>query len=235
MSDLQAMVADNLARVADQVGEAAARAGRDPDEVTLIAVSKAQDPEKLAAAAAAGHLDFGENYVQEFRTKTERFAERGLRWHFIGRLQTNKVKYLIGNVHAVHSVDRLKLGREIAKRSRAAGFTTRALAQVNVGGELSKGGFELDEAEDAIGELVGLDGLAVDGLMAVPPFLEPDEVRPYFAQLRELRDHLARSLDRPLPMLSMGMSGDFEAAIAEGATHVRVGTAIFGARAYARR
>ncbi len=234
MSDLRAMVADSLARVADQVAEAATAAGRDPSEVTLIAVSKAQDPEKLAAAAATGHVDFGENYVQEFRGKVERFAEAGLRWHFIGGLQTNKVKYLVGNVHAIHSVDRFKLGREIAKRSAASGFTTRVLAQVNVGEELSKGGFEPDEAEERIGQLAELDGIALEGLMAVPPFLDPEEVRPYFVQLRELRDRLAGSLALPLPMLSMGMSGDFEAAIAEGATHVRVGTAIFGARAHRR-
>jgi len=225
-------IAKNLEHVREQVDAAATRAGRDPAEVTLIAVSKAQDPAKLEAAATAGHLDFGENYVQEFRDKVVRFADLGIRWHFIGRIQTNKIKYLVGNVHCIHSVDRMKAAKEIAKRSRNAGLVTPILAQVNVGFEQSKGGFEPDRAQDELGPLLQLKGIRLEGLMAVPPFLDPEEVRPYFVQLRQLRDRLQDSLSHPLPCLSMGMSGDFEAAIEEGATHVRVGTSIFGARVY---
>ncbi len=223
-------IADNLAAVQDRVNEAAVRAGRDPSEVTLIAVSKAQDPAKLAAAAAAGHLDFGENYVQEYRAKVEQFADLDIRWHYIGRLQTNKIKYLVRDVHTIHTVDRMKAAREVGKRALKVGRACSVLAQVNVGWEDSKGGFDPDAAEDEIGALLGVDGLRLDGLMAIPPFLDAEEVRPYFVQMRDLRDRLQDALDHPLPVLSMGMSGDFEAAIEEGATHVRVGTAIFGQR-----
>ena len=223
-----APITDNLARTLDRISDAASRAGRDPADVTLIAVSKAQAVEKVAAAAAAGHLDFGENYVQEFRDKVARYPD--LRWHYIGRIQTNKIKYLVGNVHCIHSVDRLKAARQIGRRSVAAGIVTDVLAQVNIGWETSKGGFEPDSAEDDIGALLEVDGVRLRGLMVVPPFLDAEDVRPFFVQLRNLRDHLQRALDHPLPHLSMGMSGDFEVAIEEGATHVRVGTAIFGAR-----
>ena len=232
MNDLD--IAGNLAAVRDRVDEAAVRAGRDPAQVTLVAVSKAQDPAKLAAAAAAGHVDFGENYVQEYRAKVEQFADLDIRWHYIGRLQTNKIKYLVRDVHTIHTVDRLKAAREVGKRARAVGRTCSVLAQVNVGGEDSKGGFDPDAAEDEIGELLTVEGIQLDGLMAIPPFLAPEEVRPYFVQMRELRDRLRTALSHPLPVLSMGMSGDFEAAIEEGATHVRVGTAIFGQRIYRR-
>ena len=222
----------NLSRVREQVAAAASRCGRNPAEVTLVAVSKAQDPQKLEAAAAHGQLDFGENYVQEFRDKVVRFTDLGIRWHFIGRIQTNKIKFLVGNVHYIHSVDRMKAAKEIARRSTNAAVTTDILIQVNVGGEDTKGGFEPDRAEEEIGQILQLDGVRVRGLMAIPPFLDPEEVRPYFVQLRRLRDRLQTSLSHPLPQLSMGMSGDFEAAIEEGSTHVRVGTSIFGARTY---
>lgn len=222
----------NLSRIREQVAAAAIRSGRDPAEVTLVAVSKAQGPQKLEAAAAAGQLDFGENYVQEFRDKVVRFADLGIRWHFIGRIQTNKIKYLVGNVHCIHSVDRMKAAQQIAKRSRNASLVTDILVQVNVGGEDTKGGFEPDRAEEEIGQILQLDGVRLQGLMAIPPFLDSEAVRPYFVQLRQLRNRLQDSLSHPLPRLSMGMSGDFEAAIEEGSTHVRVGTSIFGARTY---
>jgi hypothetical protein len=223
-------IAANLAAIRERVDEAAVRAGRDPSEVTLIAVSKAQDPAKLADAAATGHVDFGENYVQEYRAKVEQFAHLDVRWHYIGRLQTNKIKYLVRDVHTIHTVDRLQAAREVGKRAVGVGRTCRVLAQVNVGWEDSKGGFEPDSAEDEIGELLTVQGLELAGLMAIPPFLDAEDVRPYFVQLRELRDRLQSSLGHPLPQLSMGMSGDFEVAIEEGATLVRVGTAIFGQR-----
>lgn len=227
-------IAANLAAVRERVDEAAVRAGREPSQVTLIAVSKAHDPAKLAAAAAAGHVDFGENYVQEYRAKVEQFADLDVRWHYIGRLQTNKIKYLVRDAYTIHTVDRLKAAREVGTRALGVGRTCRVLAQVNVGQEESKGGFEPDAAEDEIGELLTVQGLDLVGLMAIPPFLDAEDVRPYFVQLRELRDRLQASLGHPLPQLSMGMSGDFEVAIEEGATLVRVGTAIFGQRTYRR-
>ncbi len=226
-------VAEDLRTVLTRINSAAVKAGRDPGEITLVAVSKAQPVDKIQEAVEAGHLDFGENYVQEFRDKAAEFDGQGVRWHYIGRLQGNKVRSLIGHVDCIHSVDRLRIAKEVGKRSVKAGLTTRVLIQINVGQEDSKGGLVPDRAEDDLGRILELDGLDVVGLTAIPPFLDdPEQIRPYFVQLREMRDRLARSLDHPLPELSMGMSGDYEVAIAEGATLVRVGTAIFGARRY---
>ncbi len=228
-------VAGNLHRVNQRIAAAAREAGRDPGDITLIAVSKAQPFERVPLAAAAGQLDFGENYVQELLAKQAELAlgDR-VRWHFIGHLQTNKVRQLVGAVHSVHSVDRVKLAREIGRRSAASGWTTEVLIQVNVGEESTKSGLAPAEVEDELGRILEIHGIRVRGLMTVPPFLDPEEVRPHFARLRELRDRLEVAHGVRLPQLSMGMSGDFEVAIQEGATHVRVGSAIFGARA-ARR
>jgi len=226
-------IAEDLRTVLARINTAAVKAGRDPDAITLVAVSKAQPVEKIHEAAEAGHLDFGENYVQEFRDKAAEFEDQGVRWHYIGRLQGNKVKYLIGHVHCIHSVDRLRIAKEVGKRSVKAGLTTRVLIQINVGQEETKGGLSMEKAEDDMGRILQIDGIDVVGLTAIPPFLDdPEKIRPYHVQLRELRDRLQTSLGHPLPELSMGMSGDYEVAIAEGATLVRVGTAIFGARRY---
>ena len=232
MSDIGEVVASALAEVRDRVAEAARAAGRDPADVTLVAVSKAQPLERLQAAVDAGHRVFGENYVQEFLAKRPDFDLFDIRWHYIGRLQTNKVRQIIGQVHRIHSVDRVKLAKEIAKRSARAGLTTDILVQVNVGEEASKGGISPDNAERELTAVLELDHLRVHGLMCIPPFLEPEEVRPYFVELRELRERLEPALGIRLPELSMGMSGDYVAAIEEGATLVRVGSAIFGARTY---
>lgn len=232
MSDIGDVVASALADVRDRVAEAAQAAGRDPSEVTLVAVSKAQPLERLQAAVDAGHRVFGENYVQEFLGKLPDFELPDMEWHYIGRLQTNKVRQIVGQVHRIHSVDRVKLAREIDKRSGKAGITSDILVQVNVGEEASKGGISPDNAEGEFQAILELDHLRVHGLMCIPPFLEPEEVRPYFVELRELRDRLEPALGIRLPELSMGMSGDYDVAIEEGATLVRVGSAIFGARIY---
>lgn len=219
-------VAQRLAVVRGRMAAAAQAAGRPADDVVLVGASKAQPLERLRAALDAGLRDFGENYVQEWRDKADALGDAP-RWHFIGHLQRNKAKYVAGRVHLVHGVDSAALGQALAKRAGDAPI--RVLAQVNIGDEDTKSGV----APEALGALLdgldALDGLAVEGLMAVPP---PDGLvatRRRFEALRALRDQHARP-DRPLPSLSMGMSGDFPAAIACGATHVRVGTALFGAR-----
>jgi PLP dependent protein len=201
----------------------AAVRGAVPEGVTLVAVSKSQPAEAIREAYQAGQRDFGENYVQEWRDKAAALADLPeLRWHFIGSLQTNKVKYLAGKVALVHTVDREELGREIAKRWEKAGGRARVLVEVNLGGEASKGGCEPEAVPALVDALRALPALDVAGLTCIPP--PEDDPRPHFRALRELRDRLG------LRELSMGMSGDYPVAIEEGATLVRVGTAIFGER-----
>jgi PLP dependent protein len=194
-----------------------------PAGVTLVAVSKTQPAQAIREAYAAGQRDFGENYVQEWREKADLLADLpDLAWHFVGSLQTNKVKYLVGRVALVHTVDREELGREVARRWERAGVRARVLVEVNLGGESSKGGCAEADAPALVEALRQLPGLEVEGLTCIPPpELDP---RPFFAALRKLRDRLG------LRALSMGMSGDYPVAIEEGATLVRVGTAIFGER-----
>jgi len=194
-----------------------------PAAVTLVAVSKSQPAEAIREAHAAGQRDFGENYVQEWREKAEALADLpGIVWHFIGSLQTNKVKYLAGKVALVHTVDREELGREIAKRWEKAGARARVLVEVNLGGEASKGGCQAGEVPGLVERLRALPGLDVAGLTCIPP--PEEDPRRHFRALRALRDGLG------LAELSMGMSGDYPVAIEEGSTLVRVGTAIFGER-----
>lgn len=194
-----------------------------PPGVALVAVSKGQPAAAIREAHAAGQRHFGENYVQEWREKARALADLGdLSWHFIGSLQTNKVKYVIGRVVLVHTVDRLELAREISRRSAQAGATTAVLVEVNVAAEPSKAGCAVPEVPALVAAARELPGLEVRGLMCIPP--AEGDPRPHFRLLRALRDRLA------LAELSMGMSADYRAAIEEGATIVRVGTAIFGER-----
>jgi PLP dependent protein len=194
-----------------------------PAGVTLVAVSKTQPPEAVREAYAAGQRHFGENYAQEWRTKAEALADLGdLTWHFIGGLQTNKVKYLAGRVGYVHTLDRLELARELSRRSAAAGATVKVFLEVNVGGEVQKAGCAPADAPALAEAVRALPGVALVGLMCIPP--PDDDPRPHFAALRALRDRLG------LAELSMGMSADWPAAVAEGATFVRIGSALFGAR-----
>ncbi|HTI53025.1 MAG TPA: YggS family pyridoxal phosphate-dependent enzyme [Verrucomicrobiae bacterium] len=221
MLDLRA----NLGRVQEAVARACARAGRSPDHVLLIAVSKTMDVERVRLAIAAGVAALGENRVQEAKEKIEALG-RAVPWHLIGSLQTNKAKDAARLFDWIHSVDRLELAQELSRRAHGGERTLDVLLQVNLGDEPQKGGVAPAELKRLHDMVVGLPGLKVRGLMAIPPATErPEQARPYFRRLRELRDELG------LEHCSMGMSADFEVAIEEGATMVRVGTAIFGARA----
>jgi pyridoxal phosphate enzyme (YggS family) len=217
----------NLGRVQEAVARACARAGRSPDHVLLIAVSKTVDAERVRLAVAAGVAALGENRVQEAREKIEALG-RPVPWHLIGSLQTNKAKEAARLFDWIHSVDRLELAQELSRRAHGAQRTLDILLQVNLGDEPQKGGVAPAELRRLCDAVAGLPALRVGGLMAIPPAAPtPEETRPYFRTLRELRDSLG------LEHLSMGMSADYEVAIEEGATMVRVGTAIFGPRASA--
>lgn len=227
-------IADNLRDIQDRIRAAAVRAGRDPGAVSLVAVSKTQPAEAVAATLEAGQLVFGENYVQEFTDKARQLPGR-VQWHFIGSLQTNKVKYLAGLTTLIHSVDRISLAQEINRQWEKSGGVCDILLQVNISGEETKSGTTAAGAIALARQAAALPNLRVRGLMTMPPFFdEPERARPYFRELKRLADTI-RAEDIPgvsMEELSMGMSGDFEVAIEEGATLVRVGTAIFGERHY---
>jgi hypothetical protein len=194
-----------------------------PAGVTLVAVSKTRSPGEIREAHAAGQRDFGENYAQEWREKAEALSDLpGLRWHFIGGLQTNKVKYLAGRVAAIHTVDRIELASEISRRFGAKGATARVFLEVNAGGEETKSGCAPADAPALAAAVRALPAIELAGLMCIPP--PQDDPRPHFRALRALRDRLG------LAELSMGMSADWRIAIEEGSTCVRIGTAIFGER-----
>jgi len=226
-------VAGSLRSVKERIREAASRAGRPADDIQLVAVTKGVEPARIVEAIIAGHLAFGENYAQEFRLKKEligRTVDEDVEWHFIGRLQRNKVKYLVGEVGLIHSLDSLSVAREIEKKAAAMGIRVPVLIEVDTGGEKTKGGVKIDDVGGFVESLAECGSIEVRGLMTMPPYFDdPGRARPYFAALRELRDRLAAEYSG-LMELSMGMSGDFEAAIEEGATIVRVGSAIFGPR-----
>jgi PLP dependent protein len=223
-------IAERIGALRARLAGACARAGRDPAEVTLIAVAKRHAPAAIEEAAAAGVVDIGESYAQELASKQAAVRDPGaIRWHFVGRLQRNKVKQVIGRVALVHAVDSERLAAEIDRRAREAALVQPVLLAVNLGGEEQKSGVAPDRAEALAGAIGGLAGVELRGLMTMPPPGDPERIRVHFRALRELRDRLA-SADRPLPDLSIGMSGDLEVAVEEGATLVRVGTAIFGPR-----
>ncbi|CAN5888758.1 YggS family pyridoxal phosphate-dependent enzyme [soil metagenome] len=220
-------IAENWAHIRGRVDAACARAKRSPSDVTLIAVSKVQPASAIREAYAAGARAFGENYAQELTTKRAELEDLAdLQWHFIGRLQRNKAKFVAGNVALVHAVDTVDVAEALGKRAAQA-----VLLAVNVADEATKGGTTSDGAVALARSIAALPGISLQGLMTMPPPSEdPDAARPVFTHLAQLRDRIADALGTPLPVLSMGMSGDFEVAIECGATHVRVGTAIFGAR-----
>jgi pyridoxal phosphate enzyme (YggS family) len=223
-------VGERLAQVRARVAEAAKACGRDPESVALIAVSKTKPAEAIREAYAAGQRAFGENYAQELVAKAAELADlTGLEWHFIGHLQSNKARQVVVPAHLVHTVDSPSLARELGKRAIAAGVAPRAvLLEVNVGGEAQKHGVAPGDLKELVEAVVAEEGLALRGLMTVPPDGGPEVARRVFETLVTLRSlHGGAAL---LPELSMGMSGDLEAAVACGATMVRVGTAIFGGR-----
>lgn len=238
------MIANNLQEIRNRIAAAARRAGRDASDVTLVAVSKGQPVERIAEAIAAGQRDFGENYAQEMLAHvganlvfapaaSGRIQDSPLQWHFIGHLQRNKVKQIIGHSALIHSVDSPELVLEIDKRAAASEKIQPVLIELNLHGESSKTGLAPDRAEMLVSEMNRLPHVDLKGLMTIPPATEDaEEARASFRLLREIRDALNRKnvYKRPLAGLSMGMTHDFEIAIEEGATIVRVGTGIFGER-----
>ncbi len=225
-------VAENLAAVRAAVFDACLRSHREIGSVNLIAVSKTFGSEVIRAAIRCGQMHFGESKLQEAEPKIQELPA-SLHWHFIGRLQRNKVRKILPLFGVIHSVDSIKLATYTNEVAREIGLDPEAFLQVNIGGELSKGGVEPEEIEVAMESLLKLDRLGIVGLMCVPPPVDdPELARGWFAALREMRDALELKFGVILPSLSMGMSHDFEVAIEEGSTHVRVGSAIFGNRAY---
>lgn len=228
------MVQDNYRQIDARVADACRRAGRSRDEVTLVAVSKTKPEERIRELMDIGVRDFGENKVQDLCRKMEDIPG-DIRWHFIGGLQRNKVKYLVGSpVWLIHSVDSYRLAETIQKEAEKKQVTVPILLEINIGGEESKGGVAPEDAEELLRQAAALDRIRIKGLMTVAPPGHEEENRPYFRRMRELRDQLA-VLNLPgveMKELSMGMTDDFETAISEGATIVRVGTAIFGQRSY---
>lgn len=222
--------AENLDSIQQRIRAACVRAGRDENSVTLLAVSKTHPPETIREAVDAGQLLFGENKIQEAKAKIPLSPGRA-RWHFIGHLQSNKVRDAVALFDMIQGVDSLDIAREISKRAEQAAKTMPVLLEVNVAGEGSKFGYAPEKVLAELNELNALPKIEVHGLMAIPPFASvPEKARPYFKRLRELKSQCEEKLGAPLPVLSMGMSGDFEIAIEEGATLVRVGTALFGER-----
>lgn len=225
-------ITKRLTEVRKRIDAAAESAGRCSDSIRLVAVSKTYPASAVLEACQAGQRVFGENYVQELVTKAAEISEP-VEWHFIGHLQSNKVRQIAGLVTLIHSVDRLSLAEEISRQWAKLGKICEILVQVNISGESTKSGTTEDGAISFVADIAGLPNVRIVGLMTMPPFFdEPDLARPYFAELKRLSVSIADLNFSGVQMreLSMGMSGDFEAAIQEGATIVRVGTAIFGER-----
>ncbi|MBN1932459.1 MAG: YggS family pyridoxal phosphate-dependent enzyme [Desulfobacterales bacterium] len=222
-----------LKNVIERIRKAAEISGRDPETIRLVAVTKTVSVDRVAEAIDAGVTILGENYIQEAREKVTALSSYPVSWHFIGHLQTNKSKYVVKFADLIHSVDSLKLAQSIDKQAKKINKIQKILIQVNIGEENSKSGISVQNARDLIKEMSTLQNLSIKGLMILPPFFNnPEKVRPYFVEIRNLRDRLKKENIPNVSMneLSMGMTGDFEVAIEEGATLVRIGTAIFGER-----
>lgn len=224
-------LADRLAAVQASIAEAAARAGRAREDIELVAVSKTHPPEAVHEAIDAGQLLFGESRVQEARAKIPLLPGRA-RWHFIGHLQRNKIRHALGlGFELLHGIDSLETARDVNRIANEAGAFPKVLLEVNVAGESSKFGFSPMKLREQMEELLALDRLQIEGVMTIAPLApKAEDSRPHFAKLRTVRDAVQTEFRVPLPRLSMGMSGDYAVAIEEGATLVRVGTAIFGTR-----
>jgi len=227
----------NFEKVKERIFQAAVRCGRDPGSVRLVTVSKTMPVEIVRAAVTAGVTILGENYIQEARSKIELLSTNALSWHFIGHLQTNKARYAVRLFDLIHSVDSLRLARELNKEAGKIKKTQPVLIQVNIGKEASKSGVSAEDIKKLVEEVIQLENLSLRGLMTMPPFFnDPEKARPFFSLLRDLRDRICKEIEptlnrnNSLDELSMGMTGDFETAIECGATLVRVGTAIFGER-----
>ena len=222
-------ITDNLQRVRERIEGAARRAGRDPKEISLVAVSKTVEVERIREAIETGVTILGENYVQEAQKKIEQIG-KAVSWHFIGHLQSNKAKYAVNLFEAIHSLDSIPLAEELNRRAEKADRKIPVMIEVNLSGEPTKFGTEEERVFGIAKKVLDLGNLSLDGLMTMPPYFDDPEMnRPFFERLRVLKDKMAKE-GIPMKELSMGMSNDFEVAIEEGATYVRVGTAIFGAR-----
>lgn len=227
------MISERLAQVREEISMAEKKSGRPPGSAKLIAVSKTFEKKYVIEAIQAGCLTFGENRIQEAKDKIEAIGRDQVKWHLIGHLQKNKVKFIYDLFTLIHSVDSIELGQAINKGAQTRGVVIPALIQVNIASEVTKSGIEPSNLEELISKLSKLSGLQIKGLMTIPPLnSEPEKSRQYFAQLRELKDKMVRLniANIELDELSMGMSGDYKIAIEEGATFVRVGSAIFGKR-----
>lgn len=225
-------IAERLSEVKAEIRAAALEAGRNPDQVRLVAVSKTRPAADVIEAVRAGQTIFGENYVQELRSKAVEVTG-GAEWHFIGHLQSNKVRQVAGLVSMIHSVDRLSLAQEISRQWDRLSLSCDVLVQVNIAGEVTKSGTTTEDALQLVREIALLPAVRIRGLMTMPPFFDdPEAARPFFAGLRQLAELIDAEAIPGVEMkeLSMGMSGDFQAAIREGATLVRIGSAIFGER-----
>lgn len=225
-------ISENLTIIRERIKAACQKAGRDSASVRLIAVSKTFPSSDIQEAIDAGQKVFGESRLQEAAPKIESLSKE-IEWHFIGRVQSNKVRKILPLFHYVHAVDSLKLAGYMDGVAAELGVRPKIFLQINQSGEASKGGFSVNELKEQIHEIIRLKHLEVVGLMTIPPAVDnPEDARHWFAEMKSLRDEIAGFHDIKIPFLSMGMSGDFEVAIEEGATHVRVGSAIFGRRAY---
>ena len=223
-------IAENLHTIQKQIAEACTAYTRNPDDVKLVAVSKTKPEQMIVDAYNAGQRDFGENYIQELHGKIQHLELDGIRWHFIGQLQSNKVKFIVPGVWLIHTLDSLSSAKEIQKHASKANIIQHVLIQVNISDEQQKGGVSADELPQFAVQISQMDNIKVDGLMGIPPLTAVgDEALPYFYKLCDLADHLPDGVGR---LLSMGMTHDFLQAINAGANYIRIGTAIFGARQY---
>ncbi len=230
------MISDNMNLVRQKIDQACLRSGRDPKEVTLIAVSKTKPLPMLQEAYDCGARDFGENKVQELLDKIPQMPN-DIKWHMIGHLQRNKVKYIVDKVYMIHSVDSIRLAEEISKEAQKKQVTVNILVEVNIALEESKFGTSQAEAVELVDQIAKLPGICIKGLMTIAPFVENAENnREYFQKMKQLCvDIMSKNIDNvSMDVLSMGMTGDYEVAIEEGATYVRVGTGIFGERDYSK-
>ncbi len=223
-------IAENLDCVREQIAKAATKSGRSVDDVELVAITKTHSAEKVREAIEAGQILFGESRVQEARAKIPELPSN-VRWHFVGHLQKNKVRQALPFFEMVHSVDSLSLAQDINRIAEEEGLYPRVLLEMNVAGEGSKFGFAPDHLREHVEALLRLPRLSIEGLMCIPPIAaESEDSRKFFIEVRELRDSLEKEFNMKLPQLSMGMTNDYTIAVQEGATLVRVGTAIFGER-----
>jgi hypothetical protein len=226
-------IQSNLKKIHDDIHAAAQKSGQDASRVTLIAVSKKKPPEMIQQAIDAGQKDFGENYIQEAMEKIDLLGRKSATWHFIGHLQSNKAKFAVKYFDLIHTVDKVKLAKEINRQAQKTGKVQEILLQVNISQETTKSGAKENEIVDIAKQVCRFDNLHVSGLMCMPPFFDdPEDARIYFKRLKQISKDI-EALNLPnttMTHLSMGMSNDFPIAVEEGATLVRVGTAIFGAR-----